>query len=128
MANTAENLQMTFKGETAEVGLYLAMAKRAEMEGHPEVAIYMRQVAMDEAWHAAETAILSGMISDTKTNLEKLVKGETGAYGGKSQAAQMAHQEGNRAAAEFFARAADDENRHRAGFDALLSRIAVKVA
>lgn len=120
---TTENLDMTFKGETSEVGLYLAMAKRAELEGHPEVAVYMRQVAMEEAWHAADVAALAGMIADTKTNLERLVKGETGAYGGKSQAAQVARQEGKGAAAEFFARAAEDENRHRAGFQALLTEV-----
>lgn len=123
MATTAENLEMTFKGETSEVGLYLAMAKRAEEEGHPEAAVYLRQVAIEEAWHAAEVAAIAGMISNTKANLERLVKGETGAYGGKSEAAQIARKEGHGAAAAFFARAADDENRHRAGFQALLSKL-----
>ncbi len=125
VTTTAQNLEMTFRGETAEVGLYLAMAKKAELEGYPEVALYMRQVAMEEAWHAAEVAGIAGMISDTKSNLEKLVKGETGAYGGKSQASQVAHKEGKNQAAEFFARAADDENRHRAGFQSMLTRLSV---
>ena len=44
---TKENLEKTFKGETTEVGLYLAMAETAEEEGYPEIALYLRSVAMD---------------------------------------------------------------------------------
>ena len=45
-----EILKNTFKGETTEVGWYLAMSKIAEREGFPDVAVYLRQVAMSMMW------------------------------------------------------------------------------
>jgi len=42
-----------FQGETAEVGLYLAMSRQAQREGLPEIAEALKSLAMDEAWHAA---------------------------------------------------------------------------
>ena len=72
-----QELKAHFKGETTEVGLYLAMSKQAEREGHHTAAMYFRQLAMDEAWHASEIAEILGMIGDTKANLEMMLKGET---------------------------------------------------
>jgi rubrerythrin len=63
---TKDELEANFKGETAEVALYLAMSKQAEREGHHTAAMYFRQVAMDEAWHGAEVAELLGMITSTR--------------------------------------------------------------
>jgi rubrerythrin len=123
LGKTEEKMEMNFKGETSEVGLYLAMSKRAEEEGHPDIAMYLRQVAWDEAWHAAEFATLLGKISDTKSNLEKMAGGEGGAYEGKSEAARIAREEGNEAAAALFERAARDEARHKAGLKGFLKRL-----
>ncbi|MFQ5800545.1 MAG: ferritin family protein [Candidatus Hydrothermarchaeales archaeon] len=123
MGKTEENMEMNFKGETSEVGLYLAMSKRAEEEGHPDIALYLRQVAMDEAWHAAEFATLLRKISDTKTNLEKMAGGEGGAHKGKSEAARIAREEGNEEEAALFERAAKDEARHKAGLKGFLSKL-----
>jgi rubrerythrin len=123
MGKTEENMEANFKGETSEVGLYLAMSKRAEEEGHPDIAIYLRQVAMDEAWHAAEFATLLGKISDTKNNLKKMAGGEGGAEEGKSEAAMISREEGNEAAFALFKRAAKDEARHKAGLKGFLSKL-----
>jgi rubrerythrin len=123
MAKTADNLEMNFKGETSEVGLYLAMSKQAEIEGHPDIAMYLRQVAMDEAWHAAWVAKIQGKIGDTKANLEKMIKGETGACAGKADAAKLAKDEGNDEAAKFFDTASKDEDRHRAGLEGFLKKM-----
>lgn len=122
-SKTTEHLEMNFKGETSEVGLYLAMAKRAEEEGYPEIALYLKQVAWDEAYHAAEAAEILGLIDDTKTNLEKMLAGETRAEKGKAEAASLAKEEGNQAAASFFARASKDEGRHKAGLQAFLNKL-----
>lgn len=120
---TEENLQRNFNGETMEVGLYLAMSKRAEEEGHPGIALYLRQVALDEAWHAAEVARLQGRIGDTRANLEKMLNGELGAQKGKAEAARLAQEEGNAAAAEWFEKASADEARHAAGLKGFLDRL-----
>ncbi|RMF91033.1 MAG: rubrerythrin family protein [Methanobacteriota archaeon] len=123
MGETEENMEMNFRGETAEVGLYLAMSKRAEEEGHPDIALYLRQVAMDEAWHAAEFATLLGKIGDTKSNLEKMATGEGGAEKAKANAAEVARKEGNEAAAALFERASRDEARHKAGLKGFLEKL-----
>ncbi len=119
---TKEELEANFKGETSEVALYLAMSKQAESEGHHTVAMYFRQVAMDEAWHGAEVAQLLGMIKDTKTNIEYMLAGETNAAHEKAEAAKAALAEDNPDAAQFFERASKDEERHRAGLEGILMR------
>ena len=86
-----EAVVANFEGETAEIGLYLAMARQAQREGYPEIAGVLEAIAWDEAGHAARYAELGGMISgSTKENLEKMLAGETGANKGKRQAAIMA--------------------------------------
>ncbi|MDD3043139.1 MAG: ferritin family protein [Methanosarcinaceae archaeon] len=117
-------LQDTFKGETTEVGWYLAMSKLAEREGFADVAVYLRQVAMDEAWHATEVAEILGLVKDsTLENLEMMLEGETMAEVEKAEAAEIARQEGNTRAALFFERASLDEARHKAGLKGFLDRM-----
>ncbi len=58
-----EAVEANFKGETAEVGLYLAMGRQAQREGYPEIAGVLKAIAWDEAEHAARYAELGGMIS-----------------------------------------------------------------
>jgi rubrerythrin len=117
-------LKNTFKGETTEIGWYLAMSKIAEKDGLSDVAVYLRQIAMDEAWHAAEVAEILGLVkSDTRSNLEMMLDGETKAEIEKAEAANLAREEGNVAAALFFDRASYDEARHKAGIKGILDRI-----
>ena len=114
-------LKDTFKGETTEVGWYLAMSKIAEKEGAADVAVYLRQVARDEAWHAAETAEILGLVKDTTIeNLEMMLAGEGNAEIEKAKAAEIARKEGNSKAALFFERASKDEARHKAGLQGFL--------
>jgi rubrerythrin len=70
-------MEATFKGETMEVGLYLAMAKKAELEGLADVAMYFKQLASEEAGHACEVGTLLGKIKPTtKENIEYMLGGE----------------------------------------------------
>ena len=72
-----EAAEANFRGETAEVGLYLAMAHQAQREGYPEVAETLKTIATEEAQHATRYALLNGKISSsTKENLEKMLAGE----------------------------------------------------
>jgi rubrerythrin len=117
-------LKDTFKGETTEVGWYLAMSKVAEQEGLPDVAVYLRQIAMDEAWHATEVAEILGLVKGTTIeNLEMMLEGESKAEIEKAEAAELARKEGNTRAALFFERASMDEARHKAGLNGLLLRL-----
>ncbi|AKB82462.1 Rubrerythrin [Methanosarcina barkeri 3] len=119
-----EILKNTFKGETTEVGWYLAMSKIAEREGFPDVAVYLRQVAMDEAWHATEVAEILGLVKETTLeNLEMMFEGESKAEIEKAEAAELARKEGNTKAALFFEKASLDEARHKAGLNGFLERM-----
>lgn len=85
MEEAAEN---SFKGETGEVGLYLAMAKQAQREGYPDIGVVLEKIAFEEAWHAAGYAELAGKISiSTKENLQRMLKGEEGANKFKRESA-----------------------------------------
>ncbi len=112
-----------FKGECAEVGLYLAMSRQAEREGFPEVAAALRAFGLDEAEHAAHFAELNGMISEsTKENIEKMLAGECAANAGKRKAAVAAKEADIDHAHDFFDESSRDEGRHAKALEGLLSR------
>ena len=59
-AEVVEGLRANFTGECTEVGMYLAMSRQADREGHPEVAEAYKRIAFEEAEHAAKFAELFG--------------------------------------------------------------------
>lgn len=120
---TKEKLEKTFKGETVEVGLYLAMADRAEEEGYPELALYLRKVAMDEAEHACAAAKLLKKAGSTKENVKKMLAGEQAAEKMKLEAARQAQEEGNIEVAGFFKWTASEERRHAACLKKFLDKL-----
>ncbi len=118
-----EAVAMNFKGETSEVGLYLAMARQAEREGYPEVAMILVNIAWEEAGHAAHFAELNGLISaSTRENLEKMLAGETGANKGKREAALKAKEVDCDPAHDIFDESSRDEGRHARSLEGLLNR------
>jgi rubrerythrin len=118
-----EVVEANFAGETAALGLYLAMARQAEREGYPEIAEVLKSIAFEEAWHAARYAELNGKISSfTKENLEKRLKGEQDSSGSKREAALRAKEAGIDEAHDFFDESARDEARHARALEGLLKR------
>ena len=118
-----EEVNMNFRGECTEVGLYLAMARVAMRQGYPEVALALEKIAWEEAQHAAAFAEMNGMVSeDVKANLEKMLKGEQNANRGKREAAVKAKENGIDEAHDFFDVSARDEARHARALKALLDR------
>lgn len=119
---TGVNLTANWDGETEEVGLYLAFGRKADEEGYPEVGEAFYRIALEEAWHAAEIALLQGKVKSTGENLAWRAEAELGAQKGKAGAAAAAEAEGHPGARDFFRRAAADEGRHAAVFKGLLER------
>ncbi|MEW6426228.1 MAG: ferritin family protein [Bacillota bacterium] len=116
-------VDMEFRGECMEVGLYLAMARQAEREGYPEIAAALGRIALDEAWHAAYFAELNGKISaSTKENLQKMLAGEQAANKGKKEAAVKARENGIDPAHDCFDESSRDEGRHARALEGLLRR------
>ncbi|MDN5347909.1 MAG: hypothetical protein PWP65_1473 [Clostridia bacterium] len=116
-------VEANFKGETMEVGLYLAMARQAQREGYPEIAEVLEKIAWEEAWHAAHFAELNGKIADsTAENLKKMLAGEQGANKGKREAAVKAKENNLDHAHDFFDESSRDEARHAQALEGLLKR------
>lgn len=116
-------VEANFRGETSEVGLYLAMASRAQGEGYAEVAQVLKTIANEEAAHAAKYAMLNGKISaNTKENLEKMLAGERGANKSKMESATRAKTDASAETAEIFAETSRDEARHARMLEGLLKR------
>ena len=92
-----EGLRMNFTGECSEVGMYLAMAKFAELLG---------EVVTDS----------------TKKNLEMRVEAENGATAGKFELAKKAKEQGLDAIHDTVHEMARDEARHGRAFAGLLAR------
>jgi rubrerythrin len=118
-----EMVEKNFRGETAEVGLYLAMAWQAQREGLPEVAEALKSIAWEEAQHGARYAILNSKISaSTKENLKEMLAGEQAANKGKREAAIKAREAAGDETHEVFDETSRDEARHARILDGLLKR------
>ena len=118
------SLNGQFNGETAEVGLYLAMARVAQRAGYPEAAEVLKVIAWEEAEHAAQYAELTGRISDcTKTNITNMINGEVGSNKLKASLAIKAKEANLEELYTFIDHAARDEARHACMLKGLLDRL-----
>ncbi len=119
-----DGLRANFQGECTEVGMYLAMSRVAAREGYPEIALYWKEAALEEAEHAAKFAELLGecVSTSTKENLTVRVAAENGATAGKFELAKMAKQHNLDAIHDTVHEMARDEARHGKAFKGLLER------
>ncbi len=123
-AEIIEGLRANFQGECTEVGMYLAMSRVAAREGYPEIALYWKEAALEEAEHAAKFAELLGEVvyDSTEKNLTVRVEAENGATAGKFELAKMAKQNNLDAIHDTVHEMARDEARHGKAFAGLLKR------
>ena len=123
-AEIIDGLRANFEGECTEVGMYLAMSRVAAREGYPEIALYWKEAALEEAEHAAKFAELLGECVSTSTeeNLRVRVAAENGATAGKFELAKMAKQLNLDAIHDTVHEMARDEARHGKAFEGLLKR------
>lgn len=111
MSKTEKNLQDAFAGESQANRRYLAFAKKADKEGHPQTARLFRAAA--ETVHAhAHLKQLDG-IKSTKENLEAAISGETFEFENMyPQMIKEAEEEGNKGALRSFNLANEVEKIH----------------
>ena len=118
-----KDLNAHFMGECTEVGMYLAMSRKADREGYPEIAEAFKRYAWEEAEHASKFAELLGdCVWDTKTNLEKRMNAESGACEDKKRIATRAKALNLDAIHDTVHEMARDEARHGKAFAGLLKR------
>ena len=103
MSKSEQNLKDAFAGESQANRKYLAFAKQADKEGHPQVAMLFRAAAEAETVHAHAHLRTLGGINSTADNLKEAISGETHEF--KSMYPQMieeAKEEGQKAAERSF--------------------------
>ncbi|MGV1098990.1 rubrerythrin family protein [Thiovibrio sp. JS02] len=113
MSKTEKNLWEAFAGESQANRKYLAFAKRAEKEGHTQVAKLFRAAAHAETVHAHAHLRALKAIADTAANLKAAIAGETHEF--KTMYPDMietAIAEGNKAAEQSFRFANEAEKIH----------------
>jgi rubrerythrin len=77
MPSTVENLKVAFAGESQANRKYLAFARQAERDGHPQIAKLFRAAADAETIHALAHFQNMGGVGSTIENLRSAVAGET---------------------------------------------------
>lgn len=77
MSKSEKNLQDAFAGESQANRKYLAFAKKAEQEGHKQIAKLFRAAAAAETVHAHAHLRELGGIKSTKENLDEAINGES---------------------------------------------------
>ncbi len=74
--STKENLEAAFAGESQANRKYLAFAKKADEEGHTQIAKLFRAAADAETVHALAHFDVLGGVKSTEENLKAAVEGE----------------------------------------------------
>ena len=113
MSKTEKNLMDAFAGESQANRKYLAFAKKADKEGHTQVAKLFRAAAAAETVHAHSHLRTLGEIKSTAENLAAAVSGETHEF--KEMYPEMiteAEEEGNKNAVRSFRFANEVEKVH----------------
>jgi len=77
MATSTDNLKAAFAGESQANRRYLAFAKKADDEGHPQVAKLFRAAAAAETVHAHNHLRALAGIKGTADNLQEAISGES---------------------------------------------------
>ncbi len=80
MSKTQKNLMEAFAGESQANQKYLAFAKKADKEGHSQVARLFRAAARAEHIHAQNHLNVTEDIGDTESNLRVAANGEAAEF------------------------------------------------
>jgi rubrerythrin len=123
---THENLKTAFAGESQANRRYLYFARRADIEGYPDVGGLFRDTSEAETGHAfghmdflkeVGDPVTGVPIGDTEKNLKSAVEGETYEYTQMYPGfAKLARDEGFDEIAEWFETLARAEKSHAGRF------------
>src|SRR5712692_8621242 len=135
-SKTHANLKEAFAGESQANRRYLYFARRADIEGYPDIGGLFRDTSEAETGHAfghldflkeVGDPVTGVPIGDTEANLKSAIEGETYEYTEMYPGmAKMARQEGFQELAEWFETLAKAEKSHAGRFTKGFERIAGK--
>jgi rubrerythrin len=125
-SKTHDNLKTAFAGESQANRRYLYFARRADIEGYPDIGGLFRDTSEAETGHAfghmdflkeAGDPVTGVPIGDTEKNLKSAVEGETYEYTQMYPGfAKTARDEGYEEIAEWFETLARAEKSHAGRF------------
>jgi rubrerythrin len=125
-SKTHDNLKTAFAGESQANRRYLYFARRADIEGYPDIGGLFRDTSEAETGHAfghmdflkeAGDPVTGVPIGDTEKNLKSAVEGETYEYTQMYPGfAKTARDEGFEEVAEWFETLARAEKSHAGRF------------
>ena len=124
MSTSEQNLKDAFAGESQANRKYLAFAKQADRDGHPQVAKLFRAAAEAETVHAHSHLRTVGGINSTAKNLQEAIAGETHEF--KEMYPEMiavAKSEDNKSALRSFTYANEVEKVHAALYQNALDNL-----
>jgi len=124
MSKSVDFLMEAFAGESQANRRYLAFAKKADAEGHPQIARMFRAAAAAETVHAHSHLRAAGGVHDTAENLKEAIAGETHEF--KNMYPEMieaAKAEGNTQALRSFEFANTVEQVHADLYQGLLDNL-----
>ncbi len=123
---THENLKAAFAGESQANRRYLYFARRADIEGYPDIGGLFRDTSEAETGHAfghldflkeVGDPVTNVPIGDTEKNLKSAIEGETYEYTQMYPGfAKTAREEGFEEIAEWFETLARAEKSHAGRF------------
>jgi rubrerythrin len=132
-SKTWQNLKDGFAGESQANRRYLYFARRADIEGQPDIAGVFRDTAEGETGHAfghfdylAEVGdpVTGVAVGDTAANLKSAIEGETYEYTQMYPGfAKTAREEGFEEISEWFETLAKAEKSHAGRFTKALDTI-----
>jgi rubrerythrin len=124
MTKSEQFLMEAFAGESQANRKYLAFAKQAEKEGHPQVAKLFRAAAEAETVHAHAHLRVAGAIKSTAENLKAAISGETHEFEHMyPEMIAAAKAEGNKAAEQSFNYANEVEKIHAGLYEKALANL-----
>lgn len=125
-SKTHENLKAAFAGESQANRRYLYFARRADIEGYPDIGGLFRDTSEAETGHAfghldflreVGDPATGAPIGDTSKNLKSAIEGETYEYTQMYPGfAKTAREEGFQEVAEWFETLARAEKSHAGRF------------
>ena len=123
-----DGLREHYRIECHEVGAYMAMARRADVEGYPEIANTFQRMAREEAAHAARLAELLGeaLTDSTEKNCEARVAAELAASKDKQALAILAKDLGYDIIHAALPDMCKDAARHGNALEGILKRYFLK--
>ena len=124
MPNSLDMLQEAFAGESQANRKYLAFAKKADEEGHPQAARMFRAAAEAETVHAHNHLRAMKGVGSTDENLKAAVSGETHEFTHMyPEMIATAKAEGNKEAERSFNYANEVEKIHAKLYQKLLDNL-----